>query len=120
MQITEQELPKGAFINREKVRSHTYDFSVNADVVGEKIYRAKLHEARIFNAEQRLRKLINPGLKIRRMRVERYARLGKNNPHAYVYRSRNFIDSCQNAYQRIAVKHASTFDIYTRIDVVYS
>jgi hypothetical protein len=75
--------------------------------------------ARIFNLEQKLMQEKNPNHIRLVQRVDRFGRLGKNNPAAVGYRERaekqrrNY-NYGANPYQRIAISDAATVDIYIR------
>lgn len=92
-------------------RSSTYLGSVdNTEIGNAEITQVRL-DARIFNAEQKLKALKEPGYEPKIRKVALFGRLGKNNPNAEKYRSRNR-NSWRNAYQRIAIADAATLDIY--------
>lgn len=92
-------------------RSSTYVGTVDNRVIGKLEIDELRHEAKIFNAEERLKALKNPGYEPKIRKVAICGRLGKNNPAAATYKERNR-GSWRNAYQRIALKDAATLDIY--------
>jgi hypothetical protein len=75
--------------------------------------------ARIFNLEEKLMQEKNPDHIRLVQRVDRFGRLGKNNPAAVGYceraerKSRNY-NYGANPYQRIAISDSATIDIYIR------
>lgn len=91
-----------------RTRSSNYKFSIKNDAEGLqklKNFRAAVAELNVAYKES--------GRAVR-YRAEANGRLGKNSPFAPFYRERNK-RFYKNAYQRIPVKHAATFDVYLRL-----
>lgn len=93
-----------------KYRSSNYKFTVNNDCEGLNKIRQLQKEAKIFNAEERLKEMKDPGYQPKIRRIAQYGRLGKNNPNAQKYRDANH--TWRNAYQRILLEDAATIDVY--------
>ena len=102
-------------------RSENYRFTVNNDAEGH-IHIAQLRkQARIFNAEERLKALKDSSYARQIAKVDIFGRLGKNNVNAQSYRDaakkqrENFIAYWgANPYQRVAIADAKTIDCYLR------
>jgi len=101
-------------------RSTNYIKTVINDQSGIAELRRVQASARVFNLEQKLMQEKNPTHIRLVQRVDRFGRLGKNNPAAVGYRERaekqrrNYIYFDANPYQRIAIADAATVDIYVR------
>lgn len=102
---------EGAMKVVKKDRSSTYRFSVNNNENGKKEIADIRLAAKIFNAEERLNAMKNPGYVPKIRKVALFGRLGKNNPNAEIYKERNR-GSWRNPYQRIALEDAATIDVY--------
>jgi hypothetical protein len=96
---------------KNKGRSHTYVGSVDNTAIGNQEIAIVRHEAKVFNAEQKLANLYDPTYVPKIRKVALFGRLGKNNPNAQKYRDQQR-GSWHNAYQRITIADASTIDIY--------
>jgi hypothetical protein len=72
--------------------------------------------ARVFNLEHKLAQAKNPAHVRLVQRVDYFGRLGQNNPAAPLYQEKAQKKSRfgANPYQRIAIAHATTVDIYVR------
>ena len=101
-------------------RSTNYLKTVINDQSGIAELRRVQASARIFNLEQKLMQEKNPNHIRLVQRVDRFGRLGQNNPAAIAYRERaaSFRERGRwfgaNVYQRIAIADAATIDIYIR------
>lgn len=72
--------------------------------------------ARIFNLEHKLAQAKDPAHIRLVQRVDYFGRLGQNNPAAPLYQeqAQKKTRFGANPYQRIAIAHAATVDIYVR------
>lgn len=101
-------------------RSTNYLKTVINDQSGIAELRRVQASARVFNLEQKLLQEKDPAHRRLVQRVDRFGRLGQNNPAAVNYRARaaSFRESGRwfgaNVYQRIAIADAATIDIYVR------
>lgn len=67
-------------------------------------------QAKAENLKQRAKALLDPSYKPTFVRVVTFGRLGKNSPHAWVYKNRN--RGFRNGYQRINIQHAAEIAVY--------
>jgi hypothetical protein len=84
---------------------------VKNDLGGQETIADLRRQARIENAKSRAKALLDPSYNPVFVRVVTFGRLGKNSPHADIYRQRNK-GSFHNAYQRIATQHAAELAVY--------
>ena len=101
---------EGAMKVVNKGRANSYRFSVNNTEGGKKEIAELRLSAKIFNAEEKLKALKNPGYEPKIRKVAIYGRLGKNNPNADKYKVKT---GWGNPYARIHIEDAATLDVYT-------
>lgn len=90
-------------------RSSTYIGSVDNTAIGNQEIAELRLSTKIFNAEEKLKALKNPGYEPKIRKIALYARLGKNNPRAGRYKVKT---GWGNPYSRIRIEDAATIDIY--------
>jgi hypothetical protein len=91
-------------------RANTYCFTVNNTEGGKGEIENFRKECKIFNAEERIKALKEPGYVPKVKKIAVYGRLGKDNPNAAEYRAAN--KGWRNAYARIRIEDAATLDVY--------
>ena len=99
-------------------RSKNYVGTIKNDSAGMAEYEAVKAEARAFNELQRAMAKASGETPLVK-RVDIFARLGKNNPNAALYRNKDAsvrrIAPWASPYQRIKREHAATLDIYVTL-----
>lgn len=98
-------------VNRQ--RSRAYHSTVVNDEAGRERYEAIKKECREFNHEQRKIARETGTLPLVK-KVDCFARLGPNSPHAQKYKDMNK-NWRKNAYHRIAREDGATLDIYVNL-----
>lgn len=83
---------------------------VKNDSFGHETLAELRRQAKIENAKSRLKAMTDPAYEPIFVRVVTFGRLGKNNPHSWIYKSRNA--GFRNGYQRISLSHASEIAVY--------